>query len=1065
MEGDAIKKCLEMLRVIISNPRMNERARKETFIAHLRTIFTNPEYSPKIDSLTTGAEEFIRTLPSRTSSSVHGFIDTRSGKLFIEFKANLLNANDNETAVNELKKYTAGYWTKKGVDSTFCCIATDILRWQIYRPFPVNNTNNHSYTADNVNLELIESLNISSVNMSEANHLVLLLERVLFQENLLVLDATNLKKDFGINSSRFELWSPLLHNIVNEAKSESEVNLAIELWKKYQSYNLGSNGFDINTYVNQIYLVLLSRLIVAALYIKENDVDLNDQLILDILNGNFFKTYLRLDNFVEADFFAWIARSPWAEKALPISRQIFHQLHTYDYSNIVKENVLRLIYDELIPKSQSNLLGQRSTPENLVAPIIKNISSDIENVYFLDPACGSGTFLTYFLKTKKEKLFTVDSDINRLLSKLQSSVQGIDVDPISVIISKASWAIAVSDLLKNSSSLVSIPVYHADSLFVAKEKGATTKIIFDKTTIEVPDVLFKNQLYYDKFIKWCNIKAGFISKEAKEQNRQINTISRSSIQGVLEAVLAEYLSEIRPHIEAIEECAIKLITELAKRIYDNRNGIWAFILRNSYRPSLFAGKFDLIATNPPWLAMSSIVDIPYKEELESLASSFKIKPSGSSFLHTEIATTFVLHNVSHFLKAGGKASFVMPRSIYDGDQHDKFRRYDFKSKVAFKIDKIWDLAKIENLFNVPSCVIFGTKTTNLNEPFKAIDEYTPDTLTNLYNEDQLSSEKLYLKQLGNKSAWVNGQQDDDNIVSSTHYQDKFKQGADLMPRTALFVDVLNEQSNQTTISIRTSEEEQHNPDNKKLKNRIFIGNVNSKFIYYTVTSKILLPMRLIKNDLRKVILPVKISNGVVEMLDNSDLINSGENDTAEWFTNIDNALGNEKLIKLINIYNKLTNQNFNGCKYIVHYGAGGAIPCACLQVLKDDIKDKFVADQTTYYYATNNEKEAWYLVGMLNSSIIPLKISAFQAKGSFGERHIHKLPLSLIPEFSNDNQDVIKLINISEDISSKVDRFISSNQYVMKQKLGSKRTIIRKIFKNEFAKLDRYAESILENNG
>jgi hypothetical protein len=54
------------------------------------------------------------------------------------------------------------------------------------------------------------------------------------------------------------------------------------------------------------------------------------------------------------------------------------------------------------------------------------------------------------------------------------------------------------------------------------------------------------------------------------------------------------------------------LVELARA---NRNGIWAFILRNTYRPGLLVGQFNGLVSHPPWLAMSQLADNPYEVQL------------------------------------------------------------------------------------------------------------------------------------------------------------------------------------------------------------------------------------------------------------------------------------------------------------------------------------------------------------------------------------------------------------------------------------------------------------------
>src|SRR5205085_1310888 len=56
----------------------------------------------------------------------------------------------------------------------------------------------------------------------------------------------------------------------------------------------------------------------------------------------------------------------------------------------------------------------------------------------------------------------------------------------------------------------------------------------------------------------------------------------------------------------------QLVGALAELQRQRLNGIWAFVLRNSYRPGLVIGQFNGLISNPPWLALSKFADNPYR---------------------------------------------------------------------------------------------------------------------------------------------------------------------------------------------------------------------------------------------------------------------------------------------------------------------------------------------------------------------------------------------------------------------------------------------------------------------
>src|SRR5205814_8511090 len=127
--------------------------------------------------------------------------------------------------------------------------------------------------------------------------------------------------------------------------------------------------------------------------------------------------------------------------------------------------------------------------------------------------------------------------------------------------------------------------------------------------------------------------------------------------------------ELRPH--AIR-ARLALATRLVELARANRNGIWAFILRNTYRPGLLVGQFNGLVSNPPWLAMSQLAENPYKTQLSSRAQLYGINPAGASHLHLELATTYLLHAVDRYLSPGAAVACLLPGTIFNGHHHQKF---------------------------------------------------------------------------------------------------------------------------------------------------------------------------------------------------------------------------------------------------------------------------------------------------------------------------------------------------------------------------------------------------------
>ena len=1014
------EETLELIKIILLDKSLKENARKELLISFLPRIFPQDKYRRHIQDFTSGSESFIPTAPSSESISTKGFIDTLNGQMIVEFKKDVNNKNSYNTGILELKRYIAGLWTTKGVNASYACLITDVLNWKLFRPIPNEVTVEGIYNADMVELQLTDSIEITNDTLNEAEHLTSFLQRVLLEGNLLLINAKNIKNDFGIKSNLFKLVEEDIFSLVYRASKTSDAKLSMELWSRYQSYNIANiNDVDLSLYTKQIYLVLLSRLLVANTL--EETLPNNDRTIQIVLNGDFFRNNYKINNLVDYDFFGWVLKEEWFDYLFPIARILLHNIKMYDFSNIKDSNIIQLIYDEMLPLEQKALYGQTSTPLHLAENIIDELLYNPNpNFKYLDPACGCGNFIRASL-IKTLDIYKDVHNADKLLNILKSSVTGIDIDPIAIILTKAVWAITLADIIKQVEKPIDIPIYNADSLFIiSHDDNENPKIAFDNTIIEIPSVLLKNPDAFDNLIKWCNAKAHYGVKN----NKGFKRIETEEIINKL------FKNDLYIHLNIEDKQLLLnsinlLIAELRVRILQNRDGIWAFVINNSYRPTLIAGQFDYIATNPPWLTVSKIANAPYKTQLINHSKFFNINPKGSSFLHTEISTTFVLHNVKHFLKMNGKAAFILSRSIIDGDNHAPFREFSFSSKVSFKITDLWDLITCENLFKVPSCVLFIEKNDNYNK----INNLIP---TRLYSESlEIFKTVTYgLSSLLDKNAWLNIDDYSFEITANEYYKSKFKQGADLMPRLGLFIDILDDiNSNKNIYHIKTSEIEIANKLNKKLKDFRQEDFINKKYIFETVTSNVVLPFIILENKLPKLVLPVEEKNNKLHVISIETLIDYGEYSLVKWLENVNSHKDTTKDISTtIDTRNKLTQQQLLNFNYIVHCGAGGSKPCAAVQRNHKESNFILIADQTTYSFGTNSEEEALYLTGILNSQYVSDIIKPFQARGMFGERHIHTLVYKLIPPFDEENLNHKKISQYTKSIEDLAFSIIEQNR-------------------------------------
>ena len=153
------------------------------------------------------------------------------------------------------------------------------------------------------------------------------------------------------------------------------------------------------------------------------------------------------------------------------------------------------------------------------------------------------------------------------------------------------------------------------------------------------------------------------------------------------------------------------------------------------------------------------------------------------------------------------------------------------------------------------------------------------------------------------------------------------------------------------------------------------------------------------------------------------------------------------------------------------YVGGGTYITAC--VLKVDEKysfnidgtqlntNNFITDYSTYYFDTDNENEANYLVAILNSKILDDLITPEQSKGDFGPRNINKLPLTFnIPLYDSSSDQHVELSKLGMECAKKASKLLPK---IESKSIGVIRKKIRDALDKEYRQIDEIVKQILKN--
>ena len=117
-----------------------------------------------------------------------------------------------------------------------------------------------------------------------------------------------------------------------------------------------------------------------------------------------------------------------------------------------------------IPGDVRKAFGEYFTPDWLADNVVLSASQMIKkrDWTFLDPTCGSGTFLLRAINKVVEQERDAKND-EEILKDILHRVRGIDLNPLSVLSARVSYLLAIRPFIHNYHENIEIPVYLGDS--------------------------------------------------------------------------------------------------------------------------------------------------------------------------------------------------------------------------------------------------------------------------------------------------------------------------------------------------------------------------------------------------------------------------------------------------------------------------------------------------------------------------------------------------------------------------------------------------------------------------
>jgi hypothetical protein len=1016
----------------------NEAAKAARFFMFLPQIYKGikPEYADRVFEELKIEKPVLDKIKSKGKTViVRGRIDSLLGNVIFEFEKDL--SKTIEEALDQLREYTAALWNGTKYSRTaYTCIATDGLRFCPYRPHTDVPEGQHVGESD-VFLETREVVDLRNMDPVDA---YFWFDRYLLATPILEPTVDLITEEFGSRSPILPEMIQELKELWKNASELPSVRVLFDQWNKYLTIVYGSAVGDEELFLRHTYLATLAKLIVYG-YFSEGALPTTEEEILRTLNGEAFKDW-KIRNFLEEDFFTWVIRGKVRVQGVKFARKLIKSVARFDLDKI-DQDMLREVYQELVDPETRKSLGEFYTPEWLTELLLEPVVSKGPDKSYLDPACGSGTFLFTTIRLKKK--YQTGLRGHTLLQSIVETVQGIDVHPLAVIVSKANYLLALGKLLRSANrASISVPVYLSNSIKPPEHEMDPSSTLptyrFDAYghLLKIPEAIAENPAIMDGVVDTISEYAVGLTKEEGQFENTLN-------------FFAKLIQKRVPDLERIDSTnlpsTINTLFETAKimvsLIEEEKDTIWAFIIKNYYKPLFLRElKFDFVIGNPPWLTYKGISDPIYqnfvKDQIVNVYGLTRGEKSRTAELitHMEQATLFMLRCAEFYLRDGGKILFVMPRSVLTADHHDAFRRNTYSQRVKLKFERVYDLEKIEPLFGMPACAIVATKSDRTTYPIPCVRLTGRMESKNVgwaIASKQLSESKfkLALSILGSRSALA----PEDHAIKYTGapspYFERFHQGASIVPRSLFFVEF--EKGGRFGVTsdapkIRSSKRAMDRAK-KDYREVELEGAVEREYLYAALTGSELVPFGHLPH--LTVVLPIRQVNGKLAVVTAAEAKSQMVEGFYKWFSEaerlwkkIRGKKSDYNLYQWVDHMGKLTNQNIRAKYRVVFPGPSATYLVSSVipyRKYSTKVEDRTISlqglilDHALLVYETENEDEAYYLSAMLNSATIDRIIKPFQSTGKGGAQNIHKKPLELpIPMYTPRNTKHRELVTLGK---------------------------------------------------
>lgn len=402
-------------------------------------------------------------------------------------------------------------------------------------------------------------------------------------------------------------------------------------------------------------------------------------------------------------------------------------------------DLFKELYQSFIPKCVRHSFGEYYTPYWLAERTFLSATSDVKELdkkTFIDPNCGSGTFLSVFFNYKHKNLKTkID------FADFINGIVGVDINPISVLMARANILFQGLQKCKFSDfKEYEIPVYLADSLYVPN------MIIMDN--IECFEYKFDASNESSEITKFQIV----LPKELvsnKNFLQIISNVEKSIIKSDNKGALKTFMLNLSEKVKKSKEI-VNIISKAVEVLVRFKDKKLIKIFSNYFKVATF-DKFDFIIGNPAWVQWSVLPE-NYRENvkanirLDGLFSNDK-NVGGNNL---NICALIANKSCERWLSNDGAFCFLMPKSILFNKSFEGFRKLIINQNEQLYLNEILDFSQGGEIFEgvgLDFCAFKLSKKENKNTDYVNLMNYKKDTSIReplLHNNNWENSKKHFI---------------------------------------------------------------------------------------------------------------------------------------------------------------------------------------------------------------------------------------------------------------------------------------------------------------------------------